>query len=115
MFSSLISTPSGEHLPWYRAKNYRGDLTEREKQLLDDLRSRGDEQATKSDELPADVQGYIKHLEFELEEKRRQSNFNGSAFLIFCAFLSAFASSSLNREPEEWLLLWLVNGMAKSF
>ena len=41
-----------EWLPWYRARNYEGDLTEAEKRQLDAFRMQPSHPAAKFDDLP---------------------------------------------------------------
>jgi len=42
-----------ERLPWYRARNYKGDLTENEKRQLDSFRMRREHPAASYDTWPA--------------------------------------------------------------
>jgi hypothetical protein len=72
-------------LPWYRAPNYKGNLTEDEKRELDSFRHRAKSDgvehptATYSD-LPKEVGSYILKLEIELYDKI-QENLVGRCFL----------------------------------
>jgi hypothetical protein len=58
-----------EPLPWYRARNYKGNLTEAEKRELDSFRHResqgGEHPSASYDDLPEEVQSYISKLEIE--------------------------------------------------
>ena len=47
-----------EHLPWYRARNYKGDLTETEKRQLDAFRKQPKHPAAEEDDLPEEVRNY---------------------------------------------------------
>jgi exonuclease I len=51
-----------ERLPWYRARNYKGDLTENEKRQLDSFRMRPEHPAASYDTLPGEVKVYIGEL-----------------------------------------------------
>ena len=58
-----------EPLPWYRVRNYKGNLTEAEKRELDSLRHResegGERHSASYDDLPEEVQSYISKIEIE--------------------------------------------------
>jgi hypothetical protein len=60
-----------EWLPWYRARNYKGDLTEVEKRELDAFRVRPDHPAAQGDNLPEEVQSYLNKIELELYDKKQ--------------------------------------------
>jgi hypothetical protein len=59
----MLTSKKGEWLPWYRRKDYRGNLTEEEKRFLDGLRQSGQHPASAYDELPEEAQMYILELE----------------------------------------------------
>jgi hypothetical protein len=65
---------ANEPLPWYRAKNYKGKMTEKQKRLL------------------PEVQNYINRLELEVYDAKQQSLFAG------CALLSFLGGQSLYRD-----------------
>lgn len=58
-----------EPLPWYRARNYKGNLTEAEKRELDLLRHResegGEHPSANYGYLPEEVQSYLSKIEIE--------------------------------------------------
>ena len=58
-----------EPLPWYRARNYKGNLTEAEKRELDLLRHResegGEHPSASYGDLPEEVQSYLSKIEVE--------------------------------------------------
>jgi hypothetical protein len=64
-----------EKTPWYRRRDYKGNLTEDEKRELDALRwsaqqSGGKHPAAEYGDLPNEVQAYISKLEIELNDER---------------------------------------------
>jgi hypothetical protein len=56
---------SSERLPWYRAPDYSGNLTEAEKRELDASRVQARHPAYQHGELPEHVESYIAGLEIE--------------------------------------------------
>jgi len=58
-----------EPLPWYRARGYKGDLTEVEKRELDSFRHRetegGAHPSASYGDLPEEVQSYLSRIEIE--------------------------------------------------
>src|SRR4051812_48997209 len=62
-----------EWLPWYRARNYKGDLTEAEKRELDALRMQPKHPAVEANNLPEEVQSYLNKKELELYDKKQDS------------------------------------------
>ena len=75
-------------VPWYRRKDYDGNLSEEEKRILDSFRMKDKHPATSSDDLPSEVQGYISAIEFELYHLK-QDTAAGNA--VFLSALSALA------------------------
>lgn len=73
-----------EWLPWYRVKNYAGDLTESEKRQLDAFRTQPKHPAAQIHELPEEVQDYINCMELELYDFR-QERITASAVLTSVA------------------------------
>lgn len=61
-----------EWLPWYRARNYKGDLTEAEKRQLDAFRAQPKHPAADLKDLPQEVQDYIGQIEIELYDKKQE-------------------------------------------
>ena len=58
-----------EPLPWYRTRNYKGNLTETEKRELNSFRHResegGEHPSTSYADLPEDVQSYLSKIQIE--------------------------------------------------
>ena len=61
-----------EFLPWYRARNYKGNLTEAQKRDLDSFRAQETHPAADYDSLPTEVQHYINKLEMEIYDSKQQ-------------------------------------------
>jgi hypothetical protein len=70
-----------EWLPWYRARDYKGDLTEAEKRQLDAFRTQPTHPAANWDQLPEEVQDYIGRIELELYD-HKQADAIGRAFFF---------------------------------
>jgi exonuclease I len=70
-----------EWLPWYRARNYKGDLTEAEKRQLDAFRMQPKHPAAQEDDLPEEVQSYIGRIEMELYDKKQEGAVGQAMFL----------------------------------
>jgi hypothetical protein len=60
-----------ERLPWYRARGYKGNLTEHEKRQLDSFRMQEHHPAATFENLPEEVQGYINKLEMEHYDEKQ--------------------------------------------
>ena len=83
-----------EHLPWYRKRNYKGNLTEAEKHQLDAFRMQEKHPAAEYESLPQEVQSYINGLELENYDKKQEAlvlpallcSGLGAYFLIRCIF-----------------------------
>jgi hypothetical protein len=81
-----------EHLPWYRARNYKGNLTETEKRQLDAFRMQEKHPSADYESLPQEVQNYIGALEMENYDKKQEAlvlpalvgSGLGAYFLIRC-------------------------------
>ena len=101
-------TPT-EKLPWYRRRNYKGDLTEQDKVELDSFRLAamkpgGVCRATDVSELPDDVLSYIAKLEIELHDSLGSSIFGRAlAYAVVGAFIVA---SSLGWTPKYESQIW---------
>ena len=106
-----------EHLPWYRARNYKGNLTEAEKRQLDFFRTQEKHPAADYDSLPEEVKRYIGSLEMEVYDNKQQalalqtlvvSGVGGYFFIRFIlgyeegSFLSYLWSISLLILPWLW-------------
>ncbi len=60
-----------EWLPWYRRHDYKGDLTEAEKRVLDAYRMQDKHPATQAEDLSEEVQQYIGGLELEIYDDKQ--------------------------------------------
>jgi hypothetical protein len=60
-----------EPLPWYRVRNYKGNLTEAEKRQLDYFRMQEKHPAADYESLPQEVQNYINGLELENYDQKQ--------------------------------------------
>jgi len=69
-----------EWLPWYRANDYKGNLSEAEKRQLDGFRTQPAHPAARLDQLPEEVQQYIGLIEIELYDHKQQ---DAAGFAIF--------------------------------
>jgi hypothetical protein len=83
-----------EWIPWYRRKEYKGNLTEDEKRHLDTFRVEGKHPATAFEELPKEVQEYLNELELSVYDATQERVAIKSlvqtcvgALLIFLAYL----------------------------
>jgi hypothetical protein len=81
-----------EWLPWYRTRNYKGNLTEAEKCQLDAFRTQQRHPAAQWDDLPDEVQNYIIGIKLELYD-HKQDRAAGQAIIVS---LSGVASLVLN-------------------
>ncbi|PWE33430.1 hypothetical protein DDZ14_04310 [Maritimibacter sp. 55A14] len=58
--------------PWYRRKEYKGNLTEEEKRHLDSFRLEEKHPAVAVEDLPEEVQGYLSELELAVYEAKQE-------------------------------------------
>ena len=75
-----------EWVPWYRRKDYKGDLTEVEKRELDAFRMQEKHPANHYQDLPDEVQSYINALELQVYDFKQEK---AVAKPIFASFLGA--------------------------
>ena len=95
----MLASKKGEWLPWYRRKDYRGNLTEEEKRFLDGLRQSGQHPASAYDELPEEAQMYFQELEQSVyDEKQSKAAFT----FILTATIGLFVIFGSYRDS-----LWL--------
>jgi len=101
-----------EPLPWYRAKNYKGSLTEQEKRELDAFRHRetqgGRHPAATYSDLPNEVQMYISKIEVE-RYNHIQDRLVGSTFVVSAigAFLLVNHFGWINPDyHSDWALAY---------
>jgi len=90
-----------EWLPWYRAQNYKGNLTEAEKRQLDVFRAQPKHSAMRTEDLPEEVQNYINQIELKLYDHRQQYAFGQAFFyrLIGAALLALHYTGCLTATP----------------
>lgn len=70
-----------EWLPWYRQKDYKGDLTEAEKRQLDAFRASGEHPSANPGSLPEEVKGYISNIESEKYDRKSDSRFHNTVMI----------------------------------
>lgn len=58
--------------PWYRRKEYKGNLTEEEKRHLDSFRLEEKHPAVAVEDLPEEVQGYLSELELAVYDAKQE-------------------------------------------
>jgi hypothetical protein len=102
---------NGERLPWYRASDYKGNLTEDQKRQLDAFRMQPKHPAASYDDLPEEVQNYINGIELELYDHKQ----GGAASRAF--FWSAIGAALLFANYKGWfgaptIWSWLTSGIA---
>jgi hypothetical protein len=73
--------PKPEWVPWYRARNYKGNLTEAEKRKLDALRMQPKHPAASWEDLPEEVQNYLIKIELELYDMKQERAVSKAMFL----------------------------------
>ena len=61
-----------EWVPWYRRKDYKGDLTEATKRELDAFRMQDKHPATLFGDLPEEVQRYINTIEMHIYDFKQE-------------------------------------------
>jgi hypothetical protein len=77
-----------EVLPWYRARGYKGDLTEAEKREVDSFRVLPKHPAAQYEDLPDEVQQYIAEVEIERYDLKQDK-----------AAASAFVGTGAEQPP----------------
>jgi hypothetical protein len=92
-----------EWVPWYRARDYKGDLTEAEKRQLDAFRMQPKHPASSEEELPEEVQSYIGRIEMELYDKKQEAA-AGYAFFwsVIAAVLLFLTYNGYFGPPTTW-------------
>ncbi len=79
-----------EWMPWYRRKEYKGNLTEEEKRYLDSLRLKEKHPAVAVDDLPEEVQSYLSELELAVYDAKQDSVATKAFMLTGMGALVAF-------------------------
>src|SRR5258706_9620392 len=94
-----------ERLPWYRSRNYKGDLTESVKRELDTFRSQEKHPAVRYKDLPEEAQHYISRLELEVYDDKQQ-RLAGSCLLVSAIGLGSIILMYLGyHEATAWKYL----------
>lgn len=89
-----------EWLPWYRSRDYKGNLTEAQKRQLDAFRSQAKHPAARAEDLPQEVQNYINGIELALYDCRQQEAVTKALFVSFIgALLFALRYSGYLSAP----------------
>ena len=73
--------PKSECVPWYRARGYKGNLTETEKRKFDSMRMRPKHPAASWDDLPEEVQNYLSMTDLELYDMKQEKAVSKAMFL----------------------------------
>jgi hypothetical protein len=101
-----------EWLPWYRARNFKGNLTEAEKRQLDAFRTQPKHPAATFDDLSEEIQRYISGIQVELYDKKQEGAASRAflysaigAGLLFLNYKSCFAAPDLWVNSAAVLLL----------
>jgi hypothetical protein len=102
-----------EWLPWYRASNYKGNMTEAEKRQFDAFRMQPKHPAAQYEYLPKEVQNYINRIEYELYD-HKQDGLAGKtmlasalgAWLLFLNYKSCFPPTIWSNVGGILLLIW---------
>jgi hypothetical protein len=107
-----MSKRKAEWVPWYRARKYKGNLTEAEKRQLDAFRTQPKHPAAAFDDLPEEVQAYLSGIEGELYDKKQEGAASRAflysaigAGLLFLNYKSCFAAPDLWVNAGAVLLL----------
>jgi len=100
--------------PWYRRKEYRGNLTEEEKRYLDSFRLEEKHPAVAVDDLPEEVQGYLSELELAVYDAKQDSVATKAFMLTGMGALVAFlAYHELGWLPP--LVGYVIGGVIITF
>ena len=85
---------TNEWVPWYRRKEYKGNLTEEEKRHIDSFRLSEKNPAVAVEDLPEEVLGYLTELELAVYDKKQEGVANLAfvqtgigALVIFLAYV----------------------------
>lgn len=102
-----------EWLPWYRAQNFKGNLTETEKRQLDALRTQPKHPAATFDDLPGEVQQYLSGIQLELYDKKQEGAASRAFFfsaisagLLFLNYKNCFAPDIWSNSVAVLLLVF---------
>ena len=95
-----------ECLPWYRARDYKGDLTENEKRQLNSFRMRREHPAASYDTLPGEVKVYIGELTLEVYDRSQERLIMGCFVVsgVGAVFLARYAFGYAEGSLFEYSL-----------
>jgi hypothetical protein len=79
-----------EWVPWYRRKDYKGNLTEAEKRELDTFRLQDNHPATRFEDLPEEVKGYIIALELRVYDFKQDKALDRPIFASIAGAIIIF-------------------------
>ncbi|TIW28770.1 MAG: hypothetical protein E5V63_03930 [Mesorhizobium sp.] len=92
----------GEVLPWYRAPDYKGQMKEADKRLLDGFRMQERHPAARYEDLPEEVQNYISNLQQEVYDLKQQEAGTGAliqsgigAAILYVAYFGVQPASTI--------------------
>ena len=91
-----------EFLPWYRAKGYKGNLTEAQKRELDSFRAQDTHPASNYDGLPTEVQNYIGRLELEIYDQKQEKIAAAALVVMALGLLTLYLTYFGAPEPTAW-------------
>jgi hypothetical protein len=106
-----MSNEKPERLPWYRAKDYKGKLTEDDKRQLDAFRMQESHPATDPNTLPDDVKAYINALEFELVELKRHNSITYAVIATVFALILAYYSGYLGNGYASPFVVYMFSAL----
>ena len=98
-----------EFLPWYRAKGYKGNLTEAQKRELDSFRAQESHPASSYGKLPVEVQNYIGRLEMQIYDSKQEKL--GIGALIVSMFSALTLYQMYFGFPEATTWRYVVSGL----
>ncbi|MBG0797162.1 hypothetical protein IYX23_05605 [Methylocystis sp. L43] len=96
-----------EWLPWYRARGFKGSVSEAEKRHLDAYRSQPKHPAATYADLPEEAQSYISGMIVELLDKKREALFGWSLFWTTLAGALLLADYHRCRAATIWEYMFL--------
>jgi hypothetical protein len=92
-----------EWVPWYRARSYKGNLSEAEKRQLDAFRMQPRHPAAMFDDLPEEVQNYVNRIELELYDKKQEGAARRAIVLSAVGAVLLFLNyKGCSVAPDTW-------------
>lgn len=91
-----------DDVPWYRAKTYRGKMTEANKRRLDAIRSQPVHPAASYEDLPDEAQQYIARLELEVYDAKQHTIITQTVLAVALGVaIVAVSYFGVSIEPTE--------------